>query len=266
MRQALGLVNASCIVPQGILRSMKTSKPDERMAARLREARELAGYPGPTEAARALGIKPPTYLGHENGSRGFVAQVQFYARRYRVSLEWLLSGKGTPRSGDVNFDNSETATDSGASAIPLSASKNVRHLGDVTAGLWREAALFDLQEEDLPLVQVASIFDAADLFVLRIQGPSINRRAPSGSDVLCVKLEAAPRSFRDGDLVVVERESHGKFETTIKVVKGREGAWQLWPDSTDARYQTPVPLGEHEDETVRVIGFAIKVFRDLMEF
>lgn len=61
---------------------------------RLQEARRRAGFEEATEAARALGIKEPTYLGHENGSRGFKARADQYARKYGVSLEWLLTGRG----------------------------------------------------------------------------------------------------------------------------------------------------------------------------
>jgi phage repressor protein C with HTH and peptisase S24 domain len=65
-------------------------EPHERLQA----ARAAAGYQEASEAARALGIKEPTYLGHENGSRGFKSRADQYARKYGVSLEWLLTGRG----------------------------------------------------------------------------------------------------------------------------------------------------------------------------
>src|SRR5207253_160280 len=47
-------------------------------------------------AAAALGVKEPTYIGHENGQRGFKRDsADHYARKFHVSLEWLLTGKGT---------------------------------------------------------------------------------------------------------------------------------------------------------------------------
>jgi DNA-binding XRE family transcriptional regulator len=66
------------------------SEPHER----LRQARRAAGYEEATDAARALGLREPTYLAHENGSRGFRARAPEYAKRYGVSLEWLLTGRG----------------------------------------------------------------------------------------------------------------------------------------------------------------------------
>lgn len=64
----------------------------ERLAA----ARKAAGFKSASAAAVALGVKEPTYLGHENGQRGFKRQsAEAYARRFGVALEWLLTGKGS---------------------------------------------------------------------------------------------------------------------------------------------------------------------------
>ncbi len=61
---------------------------------RLKDAREKL-FGEATEAARALGVKVPTYLSHENGSRGFRREsADRYARKFGVSLEWLLTGNG----------------------------------------------------------------------------------------------------------------------------------------------------------------------------
>lgn len=64
---------------------------------RLQKARKEAGYEDATAAADAMGVSPPTYLAHENGSRGLTRAAQRYADFYHVSLEWLLTGKGQPR-------------------------------------------------------------------------------------------------------------------------------------------------------------------------
>ncbi|WP_375782869.1 helix-turn-helix domain-containing protein [Bradyrhizobium sp. Pha-3] len=71
----------------------------KEMHQRLADARLKAGFPEASDAARALGVKVPTYLAHENGSRGFKrSSAELYARRYHVSLEWLLTNRG-PREG-----------------------------------------------------------------------------------------------------------------------------------------------------------------------
>lgn len=71
---------------------------------RLRSARERAGYASASEAATVFGWKVPTYIGHENGSRGFsVETAASYGRAFRVPAEWLLFG-GTAKEeqeGDI---------------------------------------------------------------------------------------------------------------------------------------------------------------------
>lgn len=65
------------------------------LADRLKAARSAAGYATATDAAMAHGWPAPTYLSHENGSRGVTRdRVATYAKAYRVAPEWLLFGKG----------------------------------------------------------------------------------------------------------------------------------------------------------------------------
>jgi phage repressor protein C with HTH and peptisase S24 domain len=56
-----------------------------------------------------MGIEEPTYLGHENGSRGLSRAAARYARFFAVSLDWLIDGRGAlapayepppPRNGE----------------------------------------------------------------------------------------------------------------------------------------------------------------------
>lgn len=63
--------------------------------SRLRLARKDAGFNEATEAAKAFGWNPVTYLSHENGTRGLRPSIaERYARAFRVPAEWLLYGKG----------------------------------------------------------------------------------------------------------------------------------------------------------------------------
>ena len=70
----------------------------ETPANRLKKARQEAGYATATDAAHAMGMKPPTYLGHENGTTGLrrTAAIR-YAKFYGLSLDWLLTGSGEGR-------------------------------------------------------------------------------------------------------------------------------------------------------------------------
>jgi hypothetical protein len=73
----------------------------ETIHQRLLEARRKAGYVTATEAADAHGWTVPTYLAHENGTRGVsMTKARIYARAYRVTLEWLVNGRGAPPGSD----------------------------------------------------------------------------------------------------------------------------------------------------------------------
>lgn len=74
-------------------------------AARLRQAREAAGFPSAAAAARAIGAKEITYTSHENGQRGLrPGPAARYARKFKVSAAWLLTGQG-PRDAKSPGNN-----------------------------------------------------------------------------------------------------------------------------------------------------------------
>ena len=74
------------------------SSYDRRMSdpsERLRIARLRAGFETGKDAAEAMGLPVSTYLGHENGSRGYPAKrAEVYARKFKVREQWLLYGVG----------------------------------------------------------------------------------------------------------------------------------------------------------------------------
>lgn len=68
---------------------------DESKADRLRKARRNAGFRSASDAARSIGVRTPTYIHHENGTREFGEDAaKIYARRFHVSLVWLLLAEG----------------------------------------------------------------------------------------------------------------------------------------------------------------------------
>lgn len=82
---------------------------DEDLTApegRLRWARRRAGYETAADAARRLGWLEVTVRSHETGGRGYARRAALYAKAYRVDLEWLLTGKGSP-DGHIDDDTAE---------------------------------------------------------------------------------------------------------------------------------------------------------------
>jgi phage repressor protein C with HTH and peptisase S24 domain len=73
---------------------------------RLRQARENAGYKSARLAAKAMGIAVSTYGAHERaedpGGRDFGPdEATRYAKRFKVTPEWLLTGRWLPPDGDT---------------------------------------------------------------------------------------------------------------------------------------------------------------------
>ncbi len=89
---------------------------------RLRRAREQAGYARASDAARAMGVEEPTYLGHENGSRGLSRVAPRYARFFGVSLDWLIDGRGA-------FEPGAGVAAPGAAGPPLAAPPRNAEIG-----------------------------------------------------------------------------------------------------------------------------------------
>lgn len=64
-------------------------------SARLKQARQAAGYRSASSAAKTIGIGVSTYLAHENGQNAFnTGQANRYAKAFSVSPAWLLIGEG----------------------------------------------------------------------------------------------------------------------------------------------------------------------------
>lgn len=77
---------------------MDTNRYDEQ-ASRLREARLARGFTTAKSAADRFGFNYTTYSQHERGQTGITRAARDYARAYRISEAWLLTGEGQGPSG-----------------------------------------------------------------------------------------------------------------------------------------------------------------------
>ncbi|QGJ74716.1 helix-turn-helix domain-containing protein [Sinorhizobium meliloti] len=89
-------------------------KPDKTLlkkrGERLRQAREAIGL-SVEEASTAFGAAYSTYAAHENGTTAYPLSAAIeYAKRYRVSLDWLVHGGADgPRGKAEKGQTSEAA-------------------------------------------------------------------------------------------------------------------------------------------------------------
>lgn len=215
---------------------------------RLTIAREHAGYRTAGEAAQALGVKAQTYYAHENGNSGLRASVAAnYARKFKVSLDWLLTGRGEMSPDGAIPYEIEVA------GLPL--------LGSIQAGHWIE--ITDAQEgahtEMVPVVRDPR-FPHAKQYALRVVGDSMDLDYPDGSIVTCVDFAESGLALGEGMIVHVERQRAGGqlVEITLKAVQiKRGGEIVLVPRSSNPRW-TPVPLrGSNSDTEVIARGVVL---------
>jgi phage repressor protein C with HTH and peptisase S24 domain len=187
------------------------SEPHER----LRAVREKAGYATAADAARAMGVNATAYFNHENGWRGLTRAAERYARFYRVSLEWLLTGRGEPsRAAPTRID------------VPV--------MGRVGAG-----AVVDRPDDvaaGLPLDDLTLQLDGD--FALEVVGDSMYPRFMEGEQLIVDGRSVPPSSLLD-TYAVVQIEDDGR-RLVKKIRRGRKiDRFTLWshnaPDIEEVR-------------------------------
>lgn len=207
---------------------------------RLTKARLGAGFKSARQAAIFLGIPYTTYYGYEKETRGLDPnQADEISKRFKVSLEWLLTGRGQPNSS--------------VAKMPLPGMAPI--LGTVAAGRWLEVDSVSSEPEGhMPLMPGLS-YPAECYYYVRAQGTSMNKVFADGTLLLCLSVAESGVIIVSNDIAIVERrrEQDGLIETTAKRVRQSGKTLQLWPESTDKLYREPLILnGKAENETISI--------------
>lgn len=242
---------------------------------RLREARILAGYESAAEAARALGIPYATFAGHENGTRGLKAdKARTIADKFKVSFEWLLTGRGVPRPAHAlatgrpanvtQFPGPRALQPEGEHAPHAHTLKNPsdlatfshaspagtspRYGGTVAANVWREESDVVFSDDTVPQIPFSADpkYRDCEQLVYRVQGDSMSAKVPDGGFVYAVAYWEARRAVTTGDYVIIERRRDELVERSMKRLVVLEDIVEFWPDSLDTvKWNKPirVPLG-----------------------
>jgi SOS-response transcriptional repressor LexA len=200
---------------------------------RLKQAMVAAGYPTPTEAAKAfksskeVEINKNTLTSHCNGNRPLSRKAaERYAKAFGVSAGWLL------------FDDQEEAQ--GDIEIPV--------LSIVNAGALRDQP--GVSGHDVESWVKVSDLPKGDWVGLEVEGDSMDRIAPNGSIIL---VNRADTRLIDGRFYVF---SLGCGAATFK--RWRRDPERLQPYSTNPDHiSTPV------DDGLFVFGRARRVIIDI---
>ncbi|MEO9528863.1 S24 family peptidase [Roseibium sp.] len=182
----------------------------------------------------------------------------------------VLVGRGTPPVAreDVLTLAPDTLTDLEAASAPTRAATALDLKGQVAAGLWMEAGLFETDAVRQTSIAGDLRYPSESQYLLEINGESLNRIARNGDFVLCLDFAEAGIEVKSGDLVVVERSRDGghTIERTAKRIMRRDGMIELHPESDDPRFQEPLIFGEHDEEAteVRIIAKVLSVIRQIV--
>lgn len=211
-------------------------------ASRLRKAREAAGFDSASDAARALGVPEPTYIGHENGQRGFTsASAEHYARKFKVSLDWLITGRGDNLQAPAREEIKNT--------IPI--------VGTVAAGMWQETDDSAGEPQGYIPLMPGLKHPVECYFVLRVHGDSMNKLFPASSLLICLDIAMSGIQILNEDVVIVEqrRQQEGIREVSAKRVHFSNGSIELWPESTNPKYSKPLIISRTDvDDAVHILA------------
>lgn len=179
---------------------------------RLVEARKAAGYATAADAARALNISLPSYTHHENGTRGLSRTGARYARFFRVSLDWLLDGRGEMTSGITR--------------VPLmglvGAGSTVEPIGDTVA-----ASIGDIE-----------IPNGEHLGALVVRGESQYPRYMDGEIIIYDRRPEAPGKLNNKYAIVDCLDGRRVIK---KLIKSKiTGAWTLWSHNAPEEDDTEI--------------------------
>lgn len=231
------------------------------VAPRLKELRKSA-QPKITirQIAEDLGMPYSSYAAYEDEKKYKKPILPFdFAKRVAVVLE----DRGISKSDVMRLAGLEG---SAAAESSPPATEYLVVSAAVAAGVWREHMEWP-PEQRYPLEVGPSPVPHAERFAVRMEGYSMDRTIPPGSDLECLRVQFGTVEPVPGDLVIVERLSHDLTEMTCKRLDVEGEDWVLRSESTKPEFQEPIRIGRPDrglfiDNEVRVVGIVVKAHQN----
>jgi len=173
----------------------------------------------------------------------------------------LSGGLHTPlTTGGVKLHKSMKRLSDKLGAIPV--------IGKVQAGGWLD--IEDVENAEayhMDTVPGATNYPIEWQYAFDVVGNSINRVANEGDRLICLDLAKSGTGLpdiEDNELVIVEFTKHSGLliQRTAKRLRRTSSGFDLWPDSTDSEFQTPIAMnGVAEGESVRVMAKVLWIMK-----
>lgn len=245
---------------------------EETLASRVQRRLDALG-----KSARAAGLEAKlsdafvTNILNGKSQSPRAQNLDKLARVLSTTTDWLLHGRGP----EVVSPPEDLAATHDSPGLIVEGSDGLEVPGDVAAG--RYSSMDSAVDETVyPRVPVTpdDRYPRKAQYGLVVRGTSVNRIAIDGDVLHCVDIQASGHYPINGELVVVEQITGGGHlrERTAKVFKevGEERFVELWPDSDDPKWQTPI-LVPHRvyshavdpDLKVEIRAFVIGAYRPM---
>lgn len=203
-----------------------------------------------TDVANFCGVTQQAIQKMEDGEVLRPRYMDELAEILKVNKIWLKTGKGDMLP--PSFVDNQYLQLSGINVI-----------GEVEAGIWREAVQWDESEIfQIPYGVNEKYHNKA--YGLRIRGDSMNLAYPEDTIVIVVSIYDYDGEIATGKRVIVERcLKNGVCEATAKELEIINGHAKLWPRSTNQKYQDPIDIS-WPYETPQEIGLETVIIKGVI--
>lgn len=235
------------------------SIPAQLKALRLQTIPKLSSR----ATAKALGVPDSSYAAYEDEKK---FKRPILPLDLAKKLATIFAERGVPEAETLRLAGVTGELVVRAQPAPV-LDEWVAVTGTVVAGVWREqsdwsvAEMYDVHFGKPP-------FPGAERFGLQMQGLSMNKTIPPGSDLECLRVGYSSVAPEPGSLVIVARNAHDLTELTCKRLDREGERWILRCESTEAEFQDAIEIGDPSDGMftdveIRVIGIVLSAKQDL---